>query len=98
MSEQLRARVGDYNPSAKLLTVHQKKDRNKPKIRYVPLSRKGVEAYEQLANGKRLKALLCVNTAGNRMTDVTYWFKPALEEAGIANYHWHDNRHTACSR
>ena len=25
-------------------------------------------------------------------------FKPALKEAGIGDYHWHDNRHTACSR
>jgi integrase len=98
MSEQLRARVGDYNHSAKLLTVPQKKDRNKPKIRYVPSSKKGVEAFEQLANGTRPKALLCVNTAGNRMADVTNWFKPALERAGIGSYHWHDNRHTACSR
>jgi integrase len=32
------------------------------------------------------------------MTDVTYWFKPALEAAGISRYTWHDNRHTACSR
>ena len=29
---------------------------------------------------------------------MAYWFKPALEEAGIEDYHWHDNRHTACSR
>jgi len=32
------------------------------------------------------------------MTDVTYWFNPCLKKAGIMDYHWHDNRHTACSR
>jgi integrase len=32
------------------------------------------------------------------MTDVRYWFKPRLKEAGIDDYHWHDNRRTACSR
>ncbi len=26
------------------------------------------------------------------------WFKPALEDAKIVNYRWHDNRHTFCSR
>jgi site-specific recombinase XerD len=26
------------------------------------------------------------------------WFKPALTEAKIENYRWHDNRHTFCSR
>ena len=25
-------------------------------------------------------------------------FKPALKEAGIGDYHWHDNRHTARNR
>jgi integrase len=97
-SEQLRARVGDYEPTTKMLAVHQQKDRNKPKIRYVPLSKKGVEAYTQLAKGKRSKALLCLNTEGTPMTKVAYWFNPAIKEAGIEDYHWHDNRHTACSR
>lgn len=26
------------------------------------------------------------------------WFKPALTQAKIENYRWHDNRHTFCSR
>jgi integrase len=26
------------------------------------------------------------------------WFKPAMEDAKIINYRWHDNRHTFCSR
>ena len=26
------------------------------------------------------------------------WFKPAMEDAEIVNYRWHDNRHTFCSR
>ena len=32
------------------------------------------------------------------MTDVRYWFDPALAAAEISNYTWHDNRHSACSR
>ena len=32
------------------------------------------------------------------MTDVTYWFNPCLKKTGIMDYHWHDYRHTACSR
>lgn len=97
-SEQFRSRVGDFEPTTGMLAVHQQKDRNRSKIRYVPLSKKGVEAYKQLAKSKKSKAPLCLNTEGTRMTDVTYWFKPALKEAGIEDYHWHDNRHTACSR
>jgi hypothetical protein len=64
MSEQFRCRVGDFDSATKMLAVHQQKDRNKPKIRYVPLSKKGAEAYKQLAQGKNANALLCLNTEG----------------------------------
>jgi site-specific recombinase XerD len=29
--------------------------------------------------------------------DTRHWFHPAMEEAGIAGYTWHGNRHTFCS-
>jgi site-specific recombinase XerD len=29
--------------------------------------------------------------------DTRSWFEPCLEEAGIAEYVWHSNRHTSCS-
>jgi integrase len=98
MSEQFRGQVGDYNPKTGMLTVHQKKDRNKPMVRYAPLGKVGAKAYAELAKGKKKGALLCMNTEGVPMTDMTYWFKPALAVAKIKGYTWHDNRHTACSR
>jgi integrase len=98
MSEQFRPGVGDYNLQTGMLAVHQQKDRNKPKVRHVPLSKVGAEAYEKLAEGKKPGALFCTNTQETRMTDVTYWFKPTLKDAGITDYHWHDNRHSAYSR
>ncbi len=98
MSEQLRSRVGDFNPEIEMLAVHQQKDRNQAKVRYVPLAPMGQWAYERLAKGKKRGDLLCPNTLGRKMSDVTYWFKPCLLDAGIDDYHWHDNRHTACSR
>ena len=98
MSEQFRSKVGDYDTKTRMLTVHQKKDPNKPMVRYVPLGRVGAAAHEQLAKGKKSGAFLCLNSEGSQMTDVTYWFNPSLKKAGILDYHWHDNRHTACSR
>jgi hypothetical protein len=98
MSEQFRSRVGDYNPETRMLTVHQKKDRSRPMVRYAPLGKVGAEAYAQLAKNRKKGSRLCLNTEGTPMTDVDYWFKPALKEAKIFDYHWHDNRHTACSR
>jgi len=67
-------------------------------VRYTPLGKVGAKAYAQLGKGKKKGARLCVNTNGMPMTDATYWFKPALADAGITDYTWHDNRHTACSR
>jgi hypothetical protein len=78
MSEEFRSRAGDFNPKTGMLTVHQKKDRNKPMVRYAPLGKVGAEAYAQLAKGKKKGALLCMNTEGKPITDVDYWFKPAL--------------------
>jgi site-specific recombinase XerD len=97
-SEQLRSRVGDFDPKTGMLTVHQKKDRDRPMVRYTPLGKVGAEAYSQLAAGKKKGARLCMNTEGTPMTDSRYWFDPALAEAGIGDYTWHDNRHSACSR
>lgn len=97
-SEQRRGQVGDFDPKTAMLTVHQKKDRNRPMVRYTPLGKIATEAYSQLAKGKKRGAPLCVNTEGTLMTKVRYWFNPALAEAKISDYTWHDNRHTACSR
>jgi len=97
-SEKFKSRVGDFDPNTGMLTVHQKKDRNKPMVRYTPLGKVGAEAYAQLAKGKKKGWRLCMNTEGTPMTDTSYWFKPALADAGLTDYTWHDNRHTACSR
>jgi site-specific recombinase XerD len=98
LSEELRSQSGDFDPKTGMLTVHQKKDRNRPMVRYTPLGKVGAEAYSQLAKGKKRSAPLCMNTEGTPMTDVGYWFNPAQAAAGISNYTWHDNRHSACSR
>ena len=97
-SEQRRAVVGDYDPQTKLLTVHQKKDRNAPAIRHVPMTSMAIEAYEALSAGKEKGESLMLNYHQDVMSDTRYWFDSIVEEARIDDYHWHDNRHTACSR
>lgn len=53
---------------------------------------------KQLAAGKKPGEVLCQNTRGNRMMDISYWFRPALADAGIEDYRWQDHRHTARGR
>ena len=97
-SEQRRSVVGDYDPQTKLLTVHQKKDRNAPAIRHVPMTPMAIEAYQALSAGKEKGQPLMLNYHQDVMSDTRYWFDSMVQEAGIDDYHWHDNRHTACSR
>ena len=77
-SEQFRSQAGDIDPGTDMLTVHQKKDRNKPRLRHTPLGKVGAATYAQLAKDKKRGARLCMNTEGSAMTDVDYRFKPML--------------------
>lgn len=95
LSEQLRAMVGDYDPSTSVLTIHQKKNRKGPTVRYVPLTPIAVEAYTQLSANRKAGDLLC---SGEGISNVDYWFAKCVETAGVNDFTWHCNRHTAISR
>jgi len=47
--------------------------------------------------GKATKAKDLVFPLPGEYADCRWWFDPALKEAGITNYSWHNNRHTFCS-
>lgn len=98
LSEQLRSKVGDYDPEAKVLAVKQTKNRRGASVRYVPMTPIAVAAYEALCGGKQYGDPLCTNTLGEEMSATRYWFDECLEKAGIEDYSWHCNRHTAISR
>lgn len=109
-SEQLRAKVGDYNPGTHKIAVHQRKNRSAGPIRYVPLSDRGIAAYDRLCGGRPVGAPLHLHRevryqngrtrSPEPMTDVRYWFDDVLEAAGINDSaaSWHVCRHTFCSR
>jgi integrase len=102
-SEQLRAIAGDYNQETHKITVHQRKSKSAGLIRYVPLSDRGLAAYERLAKGKvNGEPLLTRKLKGKSqpMQDVRYWFDDVLATAKITDEaaSWHVCRHTFCSR
>ena len=107
-SEQLRAVVGDYNAETHQIAVHQRKNKSAGPVRYVPLSDRGLAAYERLAKGKESgESLHMVNmkvkdqrTAVRPMTDIRFWFDDVLADAKITDdaASWHVCRHTFCSR
>jgi len=98
LSEQLDTPVGDYSSTTGMLMVRQKKVRNAPATRYVPLISIAVATYNQLAAGKKAGDPLCTNTEGGVLYEARYWFVSAVEAAGIADLTWHYLRHTAASR
>jgi integrase len=97
-SEMLRAEVGDYDPSTGLITIHQRKDKRKPKRRYVPATPLAIEAYNTLAAGKKKGDHLCNNREGGPLYELRYWLVPSIEAAGVTDFTPHDLRHTAASR
>jgi integrase len=102
-SEQLRSVVDDYNAETHKITVHQRKNKKAGPFRYVPLSDRGIAAYERLAKGKSSGEPLVVRKVKGKnlpMADVRQWFDSALIDVGITDEAatWHVCRHTFCSR
>jgi integrase len=97
-SESLRAVVGDYSPVTGMLTVHQRKNKRSPAVRYVPLDPIGVKAYDKLAAGKKKGDRLCTDAQGNPPRQFRYWITTAAIAEGIMDFTPHDLRHTAASR
>lgn len=102
-SEQLRAVVGDYHAETHKIVVHQRKNKSAGPVRYIPLSDRGLAAYEGLAKGKNPgEPLLTRKVKGKAqaMADVRYWFDDVLADAKITDdaASWHVCRHTFCSR
>lgn len=97
-SEILRGVVGDYNEKTGMIAIHQRKDKRKPKLRYVPASPMAIEAYYALAAGKKKGESLCTNRKGGDLYELRYWLVPSIEASGVTDFTPHDLRHTAASR
>jgi len=108
-SEQMRSVVGDYNFSAGLLTIRQRKNKTGVTTRTIPLRPRSVEAYKRLCAGKRSGDPLCTlpdkefkNGKVRENQPIKGWrhlVDEPLELAGLREAgSWHTNRHTCFSR
>lgn len=98
----MRPVVGDFNLETHKIAIHQRKTKTAPPTRYVPLSDKGVTAYERLAASRKVGEPLAVNKfnrIGEAMGDIR-WFDDVLIDAKVTDElaSWHVCRHTFCSR
>lgn len=91
LSEQYALRWTDIDFETNEIDVKKTKN-NVP--RQIPMSPEVRASFETLRAGEPVNSKARVF----KIKEAKSWFKPALEDAGIEEYHWHDNRHTFCSR
>jgi site-specific recombinase XerD len=57
-----------------------------------------VRCFQQLLSRRTTEKFVFLNSNGKQLRGPRDWFGEALNRSRIAGYHWHDNRHTFCSR
>ena len=65
---------------------------------HVPLNKFANAALKQLLSKCEGKGWVFMSVNGDRLQGPRHWFEPAVKDAGIPNFHWHDLRHTFASR
>jgi len=93
LTEQYTTTWGQVHMDRRVIELTKTKNGS---ARAVALNDDALEAIKSL---KRRRQRATDRVFENRVADLSTrtWFEPCLQEAGIANYVWHSNRHTFCS-
>lgn len=93
--EQYQLRWQDVDLKQDILTIARSKHGEARRIQINSKARAALLALRKRADGV---GYVCPGYEGPRTRDWREWFKKALTVAGIANFRWHDLRHTFASR
>jgi len=91
--EQFTLKWQDVHRDQGYIEVHGKTGR-----RQVQANAKTFAAIEQLRTRRPDSDFVCAETQRDGQADWRRWFEKAVRAAGVRNFHWHDLRHTFCSR
>lgn len=93
--EQYRLRWQDVNLKTGIITIPRSKHGEK---RHIPVNSAARAALETLWLRRTAPGYVCAGTEAERGRDWRRWFEEAIKKAEIANFRWHDLRHTFASR
>jgi integrase len=95
-SEQYGLNWHDVDIEARRITLWKTKNGS---VRHIPLNSAAVQAFQTLREKSKCVGQVFVSSNGaDPLRSPRYWWDSAVEEAGIADFHWHDLRHTFASR
>lgn len=93
--EQYRLRWQDVDLKRNILTISRSKHGEARRIQINSVARGALLRLRERGDGV---GYVCPGYEGPRKRDWRHWFEDVLEKAQIANFRWHDLRHTFASR
>jgi len=94
-NEQWQLRWQDVNLRAGIITIPQSK---RGAARHVPINSVAEKALQILAKDRNGSSYVCAGSDQREGRDWERWFEECVREAKIADFRWHDLRHTFASR
>ncbi len=95
LSEMYGLQWQDVDSERRLLLVRRGKNGESRYARLNSVALAALAALRQRGDGT---GPVIRNVQGEALAGPRYWFEKAIREAGIADFHWHDLRHTFASR
>jgi site-specific recombinase XerD len=95
LSEMYGLDCQDVDLARRLLLVRRGKN---GEARYARLNSVALRALDEFRKRSDGTGPVIRNLAGEPLAGPRYWFEKAVRKAGLADFHWHDLRHTFASR